>query len=89
MSNNTCTVGILFLANACLLVHYWFRYFKELVSVIILKLSKLAYDTLKAFRPIVLLNTFSKLIEKMISIWLQFDAIKYGILYLNQLGDVA
>ena len=30
-----------------------------------------------------------KLIEKMIVRQLQFDAVKYSILYPNQLGDVA
>ena len=67
LSNNTCAVGILSLANACLLLHHWPRHFKESVSVIIPKPGKPAYDTPKAFRPIVLLNTLGKLIEKMIA----------------------
>ena len=66
-SNNTCAVGILSLANACLSLHHWPRHFKESVSVIIPKPGKPAYDTPKAFRPIVLLNTLGKLIEKMIA----------------------
>jgi len=65
--NNTCAVGILSLANACLLLHHWPRHFKESVSIIIPKPGKPAYDTPKAFKPIVLLNTLSKLIEKMIA----------------------
>ena len=32
--NNTCTVGILSLANTCLSLGHWPRYFKEPVSVI-------------------------------------------------------
>ena len=39
----------------------------SLVSVIIPKPGKPAYDTPKAFRPIVLLNTLGKLIEKMVA----------------------
>ena len=89
LSNNTCAVNILSLANACLSLHHWPRYFKESVSVIIPKLGKLAYDTPKAFRPIVLLNTLGKFIEKMVARQLQFDAVKYGILHSNQLEGVA
>ena len=62
LANNTCAVDILSLANACLLLHHWPRHFKESVSVII---PKPAYDTPKAFRPIILLNMLGKLIEKM------------------------
>jgi len=54
LSNKTYTVGIISLANACLSLHHWPRHFKELVSVI---MPKPAYNTLKVFRPIVLLNT--------------------------------
>ena len=89
LAKNTCAAGILFLANTCLLLHHWPRHFKKLVSIIISKPGKPAYDIPKAFRPIVLLNTLGKLIEKMIARQLQFDAIKYGILYSNQLEDVA
>ena len=89
LSNNTCAIDILFLANACLSLYYWPRHFKETVSVIIPKPGKPAYDTPKAFRPIVLLNTLGKLIEKMITRQLQFDAVKYGIFHPNQLGGVA
>ena len=89
LANNTCAVGILSLANTCLSLHHWPRHFKEFVSVIIPKPDKPAYNTPKAFKPIVLLNTLDKLIEKMIARQLQFDAVKYGILHLNQLGGVA
>jgi len=67
LANNTYAVDILSLANACLSLHHWPRHFKELVSVIIPKPGKPAYDTPKAFRPIVLLNTLGKLIEKMVA----------------------
>jgi len=67
LSNNIYAVGILFMANTCLLLYYWPRHFKKFVSVIIPKPGKPAYNTSKAFRPIILLNTLSKLIEKMIA----------------------
>ena len=82
-SSAVAAVGILFLANTCLLLHHWPRHFKKSVSVIIPKLGKPAYDTPKVFRPIVLLHTLGKLIEKMIARRLQFDAVKYGILHPN------
>ena len=56
--------------------------------MIIPKLGKPAYNTPKTFRPIILLNMLGKLIEKIIVRWLQFDAVKYSILYPNQLGGV-
>ena len=89
LADNTCAVDILSLANACLLLHHWPRHFKELVSVIIPKPGKPAYNTPKVFRPIVLLNTLGKLIEKIVVRRLQFDAVKHGILHPNQLGGVA
>ena len=89
LANNTYTIDILFLANTCLSLWHWPRHFKELVSVIVPKPDKPVYDTSKAFRPIVLLNMLSKLIEKIITRQLQFDTVKYSILYQNQLGDVA
>ena len=61
LANNIYAAGILFLANACLLLHHWPRHFKKSVSVIIPKPGKPAYNTPKAFRPIVLLNTLGKL----------------------------
>ena len=71
------------MADACLSLCHWLRHFTELVYVIIHKLDKSAYDTPKVFRLIVLLNILDKVIEKMIVRQLQFDAVKYGILYSN------
>ncbi|CAA7267347.1 unnamed protein product [Cyclocybe aegerita] len=47
----------------------------------------LANACLRAFSPIVLLITFSKLIEKMIN-RIQFDAVKHDIFHPNQLGSI-
>ena len=67
LADDICAFGILFLANSCITLRHWPRHFKELVSVIIPKPGKPAYDTPKAFQPIVLLNTLGKLIEKIIA----------------------
>ncbi|CAA7261906.1 unnamed protein product [Cyclocybe aegerita] len=76
------------LANACLRVGHWPHIFKESLSVIVLKLNKPSYAVLKAFRLIVLLITFGKLIEKMIANRIQFDAVKHDIFHPNQLGGI-
>ncbi|KAF7761106.1 hypothetical protein Agabi119p4_10515 [Agaricus bisporus var. burnettii] len=46
------------------------------------------YSTPCAFRPIVLLNTLGKLIEKMISTRLQFDGVEYGLFHARQFGGI-
>ncbi|CAA7270636.1 unnamed protein product [Cyclocybe aegerita] len=74
------------LANGCLRVGHWPRIFKESLSVIVPKPSKPSYAVPKAFRPIVLLITFGKLIAKMIANRIQFDAVKHDICHPNQLG---
>ncbi|CAA7262567.1 unnamed protein product [Cyclocybe aegerita] len=76
------------LANACLRVGHWPRIFKESLSVIVPKPNKPSYAVPKAFRPSVLLITFSKLIEKMIASSIQFDAVKHDIFHPNQLGGI-
>ncbi|CAA7270660.1 unnamed protein product [Cyclocybe aegerita] len=76
------------LANACLRVGHWPCIFKESLLVIVPKPNKPSYAVLKAFRPIVLLITFSKLIEKMIANRIQFDAVKHDIFHPNQLGGI-
>ncbi|CAA7264613.1 unnamed protein product [Cyclocybe aegerita] len=83
-------VPVLFivLANTCLQVGHWPCIFKELLSVIVPKPNKPSYAVPKAFRPIVLLITFGKLIKKMIANRIQFDAIKHDIFHPNQLGSI-
>ncbi|CAA7268146.1 unnamed protein product [Cyclocybe aegerita] len=76
------------LANACLRVGHWLHIFKESLSVIVPKLNKPSYAVPKAFRPIVLLITFGKLIKKMIANRIQFDAVKHDIFHPNQLGGI-
>jgi hypothetical protein len=56
--------------------------------VIIPKPNKPSYSTPKAFRPIVLLNTLGKLVEKMISNRFQFDMISFVLVDPNQMGGV-
>lgn len=46
------------------------------------------YDTLKLFRPIVLLNMLGKLIEKVIGYRLQFYEISNNFIHQSQLGSL-
>ena len=65
---------------------HWLKHFKDSVLVIIPKPNKLSYSTPKVFRPIVLLNTLGKLVEKMISNRFQFNMIKCNLVNPNQMG---
>ena len=56
--------------------------------MIIPKPNKLTYDHTKSFHPIILLNTISKLIEKVIAERLQFHVIRNNFIYSSQLGGL-
>jgi hypothetical protein len=77
------------IANACIRVGHWPTHFKESLSVIIPKPGKASYSTPKSFRPIVLLNTLGKLVEKMLARRLQFDGVAHNAFEPNQFGGVA
>ncbi|PPQ93518.1 hypothetical protein CVT25_005377, partial [Psilocybe cyanescens] len=79
---------LLSLANACLRIGHWPKHFKESMSVIIPKPNKPSYSAPKAFRPIVLLNTVGKLIEKMLSNRIQFDGVASDVFHPNQIGGI-
>ena len=69
------------LADACIEQSYWPSYFKESVSIVIPKPNKSDYSTPKSLRPIVLLNTLGKLIEKLISMRMHFECGACHILH--------
>jgi len=56
--------------------------------IVIPKPNKASYNTPKFFCPIVLLNTTEKIIEKVISTWLQFHMTSNGFLDPNQLSGI-
>ena len=56
--------------------------------VIIPKSNKKSYDSPKSFRPIVLLNTMGKLIEKVIGERLQFNMAVNDFIHPSQLGGL-
>ena len=88
INNERCLRHIIHLANACIDKSFWPIHFKASKTIVIPKPQKAAYDTPKSFRPIVLLNTLGKLIEKVISNRFQFHSVRNGFLHPNQLGGV-
>jgi len=61
-----CLKNIIDITNACFEVRHWPPHFKSSTTIIIPKPNKLSYNSPKSFRPIILLNTLGKLIEKVI-----------------------
>ena len=88
IKNVTCLWKLINIANICIDLGYWPSYFKTSSSIIIPKLNKTLYDFPKTFRPIVLLNMLSKLIEKVIGKRLQFQSILKDFIYLYQLDSL-
>jgi len=56
--------------------------------VVIPKLNKKSYNSPKAFRPIILLNTVGKLIEKVIREYLQFNTASNDFIHPSQLSSL-
>jgi len=67
---------------------HWLSHFKISTSIIIPKPNKASYDTPKMFRPIILLNMLSKLIEKVIGKRLQFQSLSKNMIHPCQLGGL-
>ena len=88
LKNKLCLKNIINITNACLDIGYWPSHFKMSTTIVIPKPNKVLYNTPKSFRPIVLLKTLGKLIEKVISDRLQFHAISNNFIYQSQLGGL-
>ena len=79
---------IINIIDVCFELGHWPSHFKTSTSIVIPKPNKESYDSPKSFRPIVLLNTIGKLIEKVISGYLQFHSISNNFIYSSQLGGL-
>ena len=88
VKNDACLSNIINIADACINLGHWPRYFKISTMVVIPKLNKPSYDNPKAFCPIVLLNTLGKLIEKVIAEQLQFTVASNNFIHPSQLGGL-
>jgi len=88
VKNDDCLTNIINIADSCINLGYWPNYFKISSTIVISKPNKMSYDQLKAFRPIVLLNTLGKLIEKVIAERLQFTVACNDFIHPSQLGSL-
>ena len=88
LKQNACLNNIISIADTCINLGHWPSYFKCSSTVIIPKPNKAAYDQPKSFHPIVLLNTLSKLIEKVVAERLQFLIMKNDFIHPSQLGGL-
>ena len=86
IKQDECLTNIINVANACINLGHWPDYFKCSSTIIIPKPNKPSYDHAKMFRPIVLLNTLGKLIEKVIAERIQFTVMKNNFIHPCQLG---
>jgi len=88
IKNDNCLSKIINIANACINLGHWPKYFKISTTVVIPKPNKTSYDNPKAFCPIVLLNTLGKLVEKVIAERLQFIVTSNNFIHPSQLGGL-
>jgi len=88
LSNDDCLSKVVDIADACINLGHWPDYFKISTTIVIPKPNKLSYDNPKAFRPIVLLNTLGKLIEKVIAERIQFTVAANDFIHPSQLGGL-
>jgi len=88
ISYNTYLERLVHITNTYINLKYWPSHFKSANTVVIPKPNKVLHNTPSSFWPIVLLNTTGKLVEKIISNWLQFHISANGFLDPNQLGGI-
>jgi len=88
IKDKSCLKNFVYIANVCFDLGHWPNHFKESKMIVIPKPNKSSYNSLKSFRPIVLLNTLSKLIEKVIGERLQFQVISNNFIHQSQLGGL-
>ena len=88
LKDDECLNIIIHITNTYIEVGYWPLHFKRFTMVIIPKPNKKSYDSSKSFRPIILLNTVGKPIEKVIRERLQFIIASNNFIYPSQLSSL-
>ena len=88
LKDDDCLDIIISIANACIELGYWSLHFKRSTMIVIPKPNKKLYDLPKVFRPIVLLNTVRKFIEKFIRERLQFNTALSKFIHPSQLSGL-
>jgi len=81
IKDKTCLKNIIAIANVCFEIGYWPNYFKNSITIVIPKPNRTLYNSLKSFKPIVLLKTLGKLIKKVIGDRLQFHIISNNFIH--------
>jgi len=76
------------IVNSCFDLDFWPSYFKISTTIVISKSNKTLYNSPKVFRPIVLLNTLGKLIERVIGKRLQFYVVSNSFTHQSQLSGL-
>jgi hypothetical protein len=77
---------LLTIYNACFRLGHHPVHWREAKVVAIPKLDKPNYSLPKVHRPISLLETMSKLLEKAVAKWMQYKIVKYELIQANQFG---
>jgi hypothetical protein len=80
---------LILLYNSCLFLGHHLARWREAEVVAIPKPDKADYSLPKAHRPISLLETMSKLLEKAIAKCMQHNIVKYELIHANQFGGRA
>jgi len=88
LKDDDCLDIIIIIANTCIKLEYWPSHFKRSTTIVIPKPNKKSYNSPKAFRPIVLLNTVGKLIKKVIGERLQFNTASNKFIHPSQFGGL-
>ena len=81
VNDSICLKSFINIANVCINLGHWPLHFKTSNSIIIPKPNKASYNSSKIFRSIILLNTLSKLIEKVIGKRIQFQSISKNFIH--------
>jgi hypothetical protein len=66
----------------------WPQTLKESLTVVIPKPNKTDFTVAKSYRPIALLNTFAKLVTKVLASKMQSDACLHSLLHPFQMGGI-
>ena len=81
INNSICLKSFINITNVCINLGHWLSHFKMFNSIITSKPNKAYYDSSKIFRPIILLNTLGKLIEKVIGERIQLQSISKNFIH--------
>jgi hypothetical protein len=77
------------LADTCLRLKHYPAFLKSSWTIVLCKPRKSSYESLSVWRPIALLKTISKVIEKLLVRRIRNLTEKHYLLYLSQMGAQA